>query len=112
MPYLGHAYITDRIAAIDGQTSYEHLVSLLKEARAVIIGRDNVLAGKWQPIETAPRDGTEVLVCNAGPNFAASIRTCWYVVDQYDGEFWQDDADSEPDPTHWQPMLPVPQSVK
>lgn len=44
MSWLGHAYITDRIAAIDGQTSYAALVSLLKEARAVILGRDSTLA--------------------------------------------------------------------
>lgn len=59
---------------------------------------------QWQPIETAPRDGTEILTCRAGSNFAATIRVCWFVKDQYDGYYWQDDADSEPEPTHWAPL--------
>ena len=47
----GHAYITDRIAAIDGHTSYAHLVSLLQEAKAVIEGRDTALARVRQPMD-------------------------------------------------------------
>lgn len=60
----------------------------------------------WQPIETAPKDGTAILTCERG-NYARSIRVCWWVVDQYQGVFWQDDADSEPNPTHWCP-IPAP----
>lgn len=60
----------------------------------------------WQPIETAPRDGSSILTCKANGNYAASIRVCWYVVDQYEGRYWRDDGDSEPSPTHW---MPIPQ---
>lgn len=66
----------------------------------------------WQPIETAPRDGTKILTCRRGHDYAASIRVCYYVVDQYEGEYWQDDADSEPNPTHWMPVMAAPQINK
>lgn len=57
----------------------------------------------WQPIETAPRDGTSVL--------------CWSSVYDApvvakggaDGTFWEGDWEYEVRATHWQP-LPDPPS--
>lgn len=49
-----------------------------------------------QPIETAPRDGTHIVgLCQWG------WLEMWFKSDPYDGEFWMDQADSEPVPTHW-----------
>lgn len=74
----------------------------------------------WQPIETAPRDGTYVLVYPpiwGGPTcsiaqfdndgFARKPRPFWYRID----------ADSqtrsrEKPPTHWQPMPAPPGTSK
>lgn len=66
----------------------------------------------WQPIETAPKDGTEILVARAGYGMA--------VVSFRDGEWcnagewcfagdvgWGGSMDVEP--THWMP-LPEPPS--
>lgn len=61
---------------------------------------------EWQPIKTAPRDGT-VLLGWDGSNLA----TCYYFFDlnawylevtgaYADDGFWQ--------PTHWQPLPPPP----
>jgi hypothetical protein len=54
---------------------------------------------EWLPIETAPKDGTHVIGLT---QFGA--REIWWHQDSYEGEFWQDEGDSEPEPTHWVPM--------
>ena len=56
----------------------------------------------WQPIETAPKDGREVLVF--GNNS--------YAVASFDGEEWRDYGDigwagmygDDNQPTHWMPL--------
>lgn len=55
----------------------------------------------WQPIETAPKDGTVFLACwvtDGGPYFGA---VQW----QYDG--WVENSEPVGLPTHWMP-LPAP----
>ena len=61
--------------------------------------------GEWQPIETAPKDGTRVLVVERG---TVSI------ADWFDGNgwepgacWWATDSGSLRDVTHWMP-LPEP----
>jgi len=55
------------------------------------------------PIETAPRNGRRILGYDR-----FGWREMWFVQDQYEGDFWQDEGDSEPNPSHW---IPVPQTV-
>lgn len=62
---------------------------------------------EWQMIGTAPRDGSKILTCRLDARYDASIKVCAWRTDQYDGDRWMDDADTEPDPTHWMP-LPAP----
>ena len=66
-------------------------------------------AQQWQPIETAPRDGTHFLAYQK-PSLKSdqSCYECWLQKDDYDGDFWQDDCDSEPSPTHWMPLPKSP----
>jgi hypothetical protein len=62
----------------------------------------------WQPIETAPRSGTRVLLFQR-PRGAFEG---WWKSDFAGSEaYWTDDQDSEPAPTHWQPLLPPPASA-
>jgi hypothetical protein len=56
-------------------------------------------SGCWQPIETAPKDGSHFIGRDGH-----GAREMWGRKDYYEGEFWQDHQDSEPAPTHWYPM--------
>lgn len=57
----------------------------------------------WQPIETAPKDGTQVLL--------ATVRGDWckYHLGRYAAGYlsgmWVAGNDM-PEPTHWQPLVP------
>lgn len=62
--------------------------------------------GIWQPIETAPKDGTPILVCVDG-YWPTTVR--W----DADHQAWEDDNDNLTSPenwplTHWMPELPTP----
>ena len=71
----------------------------------------------WQPIETAPKDGTSVLVYPpTHGNKTASIAT--WETDKYarkprpywrrDDDFGQHSISREKPPTHWMPLPPAP----
>ena len=58
---------------------------------------------KWQPISTAPKDGTRILIFEAGPGTAGTVRvSCWRNDTIPTG--W---TGSEHPPSHWLP-LPLP----
>lgn len=64
---------------------------------------------EWQPMETAPTDGTRFLAYD--PRFQPHFFECWANLDC--GEYyWMDDMDSEPEPTHWRPLPEPPEGVK
>ena len=64
---------------------------------------------EWQPIETAPRDGTELILAYKGVTYSGR----WYVHKSICG--WVTDffdcSDCDFEPTHWQ-ALPQPPSGK
>jgi hypothetical protein len=67
--------------------------------------------GAWQPIETAPRDGTQVLVyTNLGnPATAEGVRLAEYAFTENDEEWWQmDDGRYVVRPSHWMPLPDSP----
>lgn len=55
----------------------------------------------WQPIETAPKDGTEILVCRHGCGDRDFVR--WY---EKEGVWLSSSEDIGYEPTHW--MNPQP----
>jgi hypothetical protein len=73
------------------------------------------MMGEWQQIETAPKDGTWVLVGNAKYDHPFVCR--WRVPsadDRWEAHWaqdnpgiWDDDMGYWP-PTHWAPLLPLP----
>jgi hypothetical protein len=61
----------------------------------------------WQPIETAPKDGTTVDLWS-GHHQRRWADCCWN-----DGKWWVYNNGYEPyefDPTHWMPLPEPPQS--
>ena len=62
---------------------------------------------KWQPIETAPKDGTEVLVVRVSEEYD----TPWANVCSYFAGRWMVNAqgDQEMQPTHWMPIPEPPE---
>ena len=69
---------------------------------------------KWQPIETAPKDGTKVLAFFPR---SKSIRVAWYKKFLLDGWLWAYDADMNPDmwsdqPDYWMHLPAKPEDEK
>jgi hypothetical protein len=68
---------------------------------------------EWQPIASAPKDGTRVLICNAeGDSYhwayvARCKRTRWLVLEANNGRT----VHVASDPTHWMPMPSPPACV-
>ncbi len=67
--------------------------------------------GEWQPIATAPKDGTRVLVCCPGAtepfvaHWQVHTAATWGI-----GNTWRDDADcTVAEPTHWMPLPAAPE---
>lgn len=68
---------------------------------------------KWQPIETAPKDGSDILLgttaeANAGYGYVCEGHYVdehgWYQANTD----WTDTFDGEVNPTHWMPLPPPP----
>jgi hypothetical protein len=57
----------------------------------------------WRTMDSAPKDGTHII-----GNTQWGAREIWWHKDTYEGEYWTDEGDSEPEPTGW---IPMPGSV-
>lgn len=71
--------------------------------------------GKWMPIETAPKDGTEILAWDGMERVIAhwGYGAEWdYEADDMGATYgrWEDNWDGrmEPQPTHWMPLPAAP----
>ena len=64
---------------------------------------------KWQPIETAPRDGSRFMAFENGRE--SKRYECLWQNDWPQWEGWTDDWDSEPEPSHWMPLLTPPEQA-
>lgn len=58
----------------------------------------------WQPIETAPKDMTEVIVLCGRKD----IRLGWYFAPSSRTFGWFDQRQKKIEPTHWMPLPPAP----
>ena len=80
---------------------------------------------EWQPIETAPKDGSRVLICGSGGEIdIASYTEQWSVRDYFVRHAKDDDVyktvkeecgywetDVAFNPTHWMPLPRPPESL-
>lgn len=57
---------------------------------------------EWQPIETAPKDGTKII----GLLKWEDVSMIWWTRDEWEGDYWDNDQGNEPEPTHWMPYNP------
>jgi hypothetical protein len=118
----------------DAERMYRRWASEVESAQAALSGAvpeqqnsihqvsDSVVCmAPWQPIETAPKDGTHVLISNDAPG-SVHPREGYYVAvehryenePQHDG-WWRLAGSSEAavhgrTPTHWMPLPPAPGS--
>lgn len=67
----------------------------------------------WMPIESAPKDGTKILVAKAGTDW---ITIAAHAQHKYRGHPWRELFSCGGvvwrEPTHWLPLPPPPQEVK
>lgn len=73
-------------------------------------------AREWQPIETAPKDGTDILAYGRaeydGTLYAKGRHVCWWEGDAITG-FWSGrDATCDYRVTHWMPLPPPPAALQ
>jgi hypothetical protein len=66
----------------------------------------------WQPIETAPKDGTEILVC--GPDKNGGLYRAVQRWPENWGLYWPVTymAYAAGEPAHWMPLPPPPEATK
>lgn len=64
----------------------------------------------WQPIETAPKDGTVILTCCMSPSEHTPIKAGYMAVNAWTGVDWPRHNASHCPATHWMP-LPEPPEV-
>ena len=90
------------------------------------------MSNGWLPIETAPKDGTEIVLYRAGWHFLPVAVWMEYpgnpVQDDYGNDFWMDGWGFEPElclgneegwlgwggdpePTHWMPLPKPPEAA-
>jgi len=86
------------IAVNAADLTFDKMRSLFYDAFAALA--INASKPQWRPIETAPRDGTQVIVCR---NDGGYIGGAHFVADNW----WALEKESHCNPTHWQP-LPEP----
>lgn len=67
---------------------------------------------EWQPIKTAPKDGTRFI--GGEPNNYARTRIYWWSHPQFRkfGNGWAFEGDKLYNPTHWMPLPPPPKGEK
>lgn len=64
---------------------------------------------EWEPIESAPKDGTFILTYDAGSSYPDDPEECIWLVN-WDVDRWRIMLDGQSaSPTHWMP-LPAPPS--
>lgn len=61
----------------------------------------------WQPIETAPKDTTEVIVLCGYKD----VRLGWYFAPSSRTQGWLDQRSIRISPTHWMPLPPAPRQA-
>ena len=103
------AYAGQFFRMLGGQMPLGPLFQIIarEDGTLTVKNHRNFLPANWQPIETAPRDGTKILVYRGNEPGSEKVRVgvdYWLFGQWYKSRHW-------PQPTHWQP-LPEPPEEK
>lgn len=96
----------------------QKLTDLTKEELIELIVREREALSGWQPIESAPKDGTFVLInemYSESPVVAQFESGRWWVrADYFEsyGDYTMVDKESEGYFTHWQPLPTPPTEIE
>lgn len=58
----------------------------------------------WMPIESAPKDGTEIIVLSG----AKGVSLGWFFIASSRTQGWLDQRGRQISPTHWMPFPKIP----
>lgn len=87
--------------------TYDDRAALLSHIRAL------EEEAKWRPIETAPKDGTPVLLFfPAGPHHGGAIEGWWFSSPKEIDDGWETIIGTIGEPTHWRPLPDPPEGEK
>lgn len=113
LSHLDAAHVIQRAAASLGPSTFQ--AWLMSDGKPIIEAATlHSFSARWQPIETAPKDGTTVLVVRGGK---VAISSYERTEDWRNGklvrkhEYWPTQFMSwmgEPEPTLWMPLLELP----
>lgn len=105
-------------AAVDALMELPCDAGFPTKARAALIAAHKAEGDGWQPIETAPKDGTRILVSyRLGVTIVRQQNaTDWYEEEdtphfvewECDDNYYSSYLTSEDYPTHWRPLPPLP----
>lgn len=100
------SYEGNILAEVDGEIDLEDL------ARAAITILQPLLDERgWRPIESAPKDGTVILLHGTYKDGSGQCSVALWS----DGHGWVDDVDFDPlwhqNPTHWMPLPEAPKQT-
>jgi hypothetical protein len=72
------------------------------------------MSDAWQPIETAPRDGTRILVWWRGRRSQTMVRISRCTQPHGSPYVWVTDGTGRDtlEPTHWMPLPPPPEGAR
>ena len=93
--------------ASEGETSRMEYLNKLHEAEEIVDSKLRELLPEWRLIDTAPKDGTPILVLDS------IFRRPWHYECEWNGIGWYHGfGDGWPDanPTHWMPLPQPPET--
>lgn len=86
----------------------EEIKGLLRQILAAVKPRGE---GDWRPIESAPKDGTRILLFDVSPHVGYWRASRVANKDLYPDSWVETGSRHRVDPTHWQPLPPAPKEM-
>ena len=90
-------------------TDYSNIEGRLWRAFRAGYAAAKAEAPQWEGIESAPKDGTHILVCTAGSGYYA-VSVHWFDNDWIESMTWDGEPVILKNPTHWIGIPPIPEA--